>query len=91
MSDPIASGLLGPAGAAALGEAVRTLADLGVGPEPATLRVAGWTELDWAFRFQLPEDARQVVVHVPHDGRPPVIRETGRGPDPLAPGGVPPP
>ena len=40
MSDPFASGLLGPAGAAALGEAVRTLADLGVGREPATLRVA---------------------------------------------------
>ncbi len=90
MSDPVASGLLGPAGAAALGEAVRTLADAG-GPEPATLRVAGWTELDWAFRFQLPEDGRQVVVHVPHDGRPAVIREAGRGPDPLAPGSVPPP
>lgn len=91
MNDPAASGLLGPDGAAALGEAVRTLADSGVGPGPATLRVAGWTALDWAFRFQLPEDGRQVVVHVPHDGRPPVIREAGRGPDPLTPGGVPPP
>ena len=44
VSDPVASALLGPAGAAALGEAVRTLADAGMDPEPATLRVAGWTD-----------------------------------------------
>jgi hypothetical protein len=84
--DPGASltGLLGPAGAAALTEATRALARTAeVGS--ATLRVAGWTAADWAFRFELPGGGRHLVVHVPHDGGPPVVREAGTGPGPLAP------
>lgn len=87
MNDPAAAGLLGPAGASALTEAVRALGESGRGGGTATLRVAGWTADDWAFRFQLHDDDSQVVVHVPHDGRPPVIREVTGGPDPLTPGG----
>ncbi len=78
------SGLLGPVGAAALGEATRALArttDAG----SAALRVAGWTASDWAFRFELPGVGHHIVVHVPHDGGPVTVREAGPGPDPLAP------
>ncbi|WP_217915244.1 hypothetical protein [Miltoncostaea marina] len=77
-------GLLGPVGAAALGQATRALAratDAG----SASLRVAGWTAEDWAFRFELPGAGRHVVVHVPHDGGPVTLREAGSGPGPLAP------
>jgi hypothetical protein len=77
-------GLLGPAGAAALEEATRALArttDAG----SATLRVAGWTAADWAFRFELPGAGHHIVVHVPHDGGPVTVRQAGSGPDPLAP------
>lgn len=77
-------GLLGPVGAAALGEATRVLArttDAG----SAALRVAGWTASDWAFRFELPGVGNHVVVHVPHDGGPVTVREAGPGPDPMAP------
>jgi hypothetical protein len=77
-------GLLGPAGAAAFGEATRALArttDAG----SAALRVAGWTAADWAFRFELPGVGHHIVVHVPHDGGPVTVREAGSGPDPLAP------
>ena len=92
VSDPVASALLGPGGAAALGEAVRTLADAGMDPEPATLRVAGWTESDWAFRFQLPEDEPPGgECTCPTTAARRSSARPGRGPDPLAPGGVPPP
>jgi hypothetical protein len=77
-------GLLGPVGAAALGEATRALArttDAG----SAALRVAGWTAADWAFRFELPGLGHHIVVHVPHDGGPVTVRQAGSGPDPLAP------
>lgn len=82
--DGALAGLLGPVGAAALGEATRALArttDAG----SAALRVAGWTAADWAFRFELPGAGHHVVVHVPHDGGPATVREAGPGPDPLAP------
>ena len=86
MSDAGAlTGLLGPVGSAALEQATRALAhatDTG----SAALRVAGWTAADWAFRFELPNNPRHVVVHVPHDGAPVVVRDAGPGPDPLAPG-----
>ena len=77
--------LLGPVGAAALGEATRALArttDAG----SAALRVAGWTAADWAFRFELPGVGHHIVVHVPHDGGAVTVRQAGPGPDPLAPG-----
>ena len=79
------AGLLGPVGAAALSEATRALART-TDAASASLRVAGWTTQDWAFRFELPARARHVVVHVPHDGSPPRVRDAGAGPDPLTPG-----
>ena len=78
------SGLLGPVGAAALGEASRALART-TDASSAALRVAGWTASDWAFRFELPDVDHHIVVHVPHDGGPVTVREAGPGPDPLAP------
>jgi hypothetical protein len=81
------AGLLGPVGAAALGEARRALARADGARGPATLRVAGWTAADWSFRFELAGSERHVVVHVPHDGGPVAVREAGTGPDPLVPGG----
>ena len=87
MSDPGAdgalAGVLGPMGAAALAQARRALADAGAAAGLATLRVAGWTDSDWAFRFELAGSGRQVVVHVPHDGGPPALREAGPGNDPM--------
>ncbi len=89
MSDEVApgalGGLLGPAGAAALGEASRALAR-STDAATAALRVAGWTASGWAFRFELPSIAGHVVVNVPHDGGPVTVREAGPGNDPLAPG-----
>ena len=89
MSDPgertSLSGLLGPMGSAALEQATQALAQT-TDTSSAALRVAGWTAADWAFRFELPNTARHVVVHVPHDGAPVVVRDAGPGPDPLAPG-----
>lgn len=89
MSDPAGrgslAGMLGPVGAAALEQATRALAQT-TDTTTAALRVAGWTAADWAFRFELPNTARHVVVHVPHDGAPVVVRDAGPGPDPLAPG-----
>ena len=79
------AGLLGPVGAAALSEATRALART-TDAASASLRVAGWTAQDWAFRFELPSRSRHVVVHVPHDGSPPQVRDAGAGPDPLTPG-----
>lgn len=88
MSDDLAAGaldgLLGPVGAAALGEATRALART-TRAGSAALRVAGWTTTDWAFRFELPGTGRNVVVHVPHDGGPVTVGEPGPGPGPLAP------
>lgn len=78
--------LLGPAGAAALTQATRALAE--TAGSDAALRVAGWTADDWAFRFEVAGRTRHVVVHVPHDGAPVVLREAGPGPDPLSPGGL---
>jgi hypothetical protein len=85
MSD--AETLLGPAGAAALDEARLALDGAAGGGGLATLRVAGWTHADWAFRFELAGSGRHLVVHVPHDGSPVAVREAGSGPDPLTPGG----
>jgi hypothetical protein len=81
-----AEALIGPVGAAALDEARRAL-DGAVEGGIATLRVAGWTRADWAFRFELAGSGRHLVVHVPHDGSPAAVREAGPGPDPLTPGG----
>lgn len=78
------SGLLGPVGSAALEQATRALAQ-SADTTSAALRVAGWTMADWAFRFELPNTAQHVVVHVPHDGTAVVVRDAGPGPDPLAP------
>ena len=83
MSD--ADGLLGPVGAAALDEARRALRRAAAGRGGATLRVAGWTHADWAFRFELADGGSHVVVHVPHDGSPIAVREAGAGPDPFTP------
>lgn len=83
MSD--SGGLLGPVGAAALDEARRVLRQAAAGRGRATLRVAGWTHGDWAFRFELADGGSHVVVHVPHDGGPIAVREAGPGPDPLTP------
>ena len=77
-------GLLGPVGAAALGEATRALARA-TDVDTAALRVAGWTPADWAFRFELPGGGRNIVVHVPHDGGPATVREADSGPGPLTP------
>ena len=77
-------GLLGPVGAAALESATQALSET-TGAGSATLRVAGWTAADWAFRFELPGMEHHVVVQVPHDGGPAVVRSAGTGPDPLAP------
>ena len=77
-------GLLGPVGTAALESATQALGET-TGAGSATLRVAGWTAADWAFRFELPGVVHHIVVHVPHDGGPTVVREAGPGPDPLAP------
>jgi hypothetical protein len=85
VSDP--EGLIGPVGAAALDAARHALEGAGEGAGLATLRVAGWTRDDWAFRFELAGSGRHLVVHVPHDGSPAAIREAGPGPDPLTPGG----
>jgi hypothetical protein len=79
------TGLLGPVGAAALSEATRALART-TDAASASLRVAGWTMTDWAFRFELPTRTRHVIVHIPHDGSPPKVRDAGAGPDPLTPG-----
>ena len=68
-----------------LSEATRALART-TDAASASLRVAGWTTSDWAFRFEVPSRARHVVVHVPHDGSPPRVRDAGAGPDPLTPG-----
>lgn len=78
-------GLLGPVGSAALQQATHALAQT-ADTTMAALRVAGWTATDWAFRFELPNIERHVVVHVPHDGAPIIVRDAGLGPDPLAPG-----
>jgi hypothetical protein len=78
--------LIGPVGAAALDEARRAL-EGAAGAGVATLRVAGWTRAEWAFRFELAGSGRHLVVHVPHDGSPVAVREAGPGPDPLTPGG----
>ena len=77
-------GLLGPVGTAALESATQALGET-TGAGSATLRVAGWTAADWAFRFELPGIAHHIVVHVPHDGGAAVVRNAGPGPDPLAP------
>lgn len=77
-------GLLGPVGTAALESATQALSET-TGAGSATLRVAGWTTADWAFRFELPGVMHHIVVHVPHDGGPTVVRDAGPGPDPLAP------
>ena len=79
------TGLLGPVGAAALSEATKALART-TDAASASLRVAGWTVTDWAFRFELPARTRHVIVHIPHDGSAPRVRDAGAGPDPLAPG-----
>lgn len=86
--DAVLAGLLGPIGTAALGEALRALARALDGIEAASLRVAGWTAESWWFRFELTDDERQLIVHVPHDGRPAVVTDPGPGPDPFAPGGL---
>lgn len=78
--------LLGPTGAAALDEARRALAHVTGQRARATLRVAGWTAAGWAFRFELVDGGRHIVVHVPHDGSPAAVREAGPGSDPLTPG-----
>jgi hypothetical protein len=80
-------GLLGPVGAAALGEARRALVRAELGAEVATLLVAGWSATEWSFRFELADSGRQVVVDVPHDGGVVTVREPGIGPDPLMPRG----
>lgn len=85
MSTGRAEDVLGPLGRAALAEAVQAVSQL-EGGDTATLRVAGWTASDWAFRFELPGDGRRLVVQVPHDGGAATVREQGLGPDdPLAP------
>jgi hypothetical protein len=77
--------VLGPVGAAALDEARQALRRTAAGRGHASLRVAGWTHADWAFRFELADGGSHVVVHVPHDGSPIAVREAGPGPDPLTP------
>ena len=47
-------------------------------PPPRRCASPGWTAADWAFRFELPNNDRHVVVHVPHDGAP--RRGARRGP-----------
>jgi hypothetical protein len=87
-----AEALIGPVGAAALDEARRALEEAaGNGDgDGAALRVAGWTPVDWSFRFELAGSGRHVVVHVPHDGSPLAVRDGGPGTDPLTGGrGVP--
>lgn len=74
-----ASGLLGPAGMAALDEARSALERAHVGTERMAVREAGWTEREWSFRFSDRSGARRFHVSVPHDGRPVSIR-AGDGP-----------
>lgn len=74
-----ASGLLGPAGMAALDEARSALGRAHPGTASLAVREAGWTDREWSFRFTDPAGTRRFHVSVPHDGRPVVIR-AGDGP-----------
>jgi hypothetical protein len=86
-AEGLPGGLLGPVGAAALGEARRALTRAELDAEGASLLVAGWAAAGWSFRFELPGGGRQVVVDVPHDGGAVSVREAGSGFDPFMPRG----